>query len=242
MSFSWIIPISIFAGWVVNVVADTVPARRSIQETWYWPFQHIANVFRSPAHSDNAPEAAAEPSRGSTARYTTVWILAIALGGLSVMRAGGLSEAMVLAIYAWFLLGIGVIDIEHRLVLNRMLLPALPVVIIGNLVAGLPTLTSSIIGGIVGFGLFLLIALIKPGSMGMGDVKLAGVIGLATGIPGILVTVLVCIFSGGLAALFILARSRFQRGQTMAYAPYLVLGAWATLYFGTDLWRMYMQL
>lgn len=239
MNFSWIIPISFLAGWIVNVVADTVPERRSLAETWHWPFQSIVRAIRGSSNGATSHETI---SRGTTTRYLVVWVLAIALGYLSVIRSGGPIEAIVLAIYAWFLLGIGVIDVEHRLVLNRMLLPALPIIIIGNLIAGLPSLPSALIGGAVGFGLFLLIALIKPGSMGMGDVKLAGVIGLATGIPGILITVLICIFSGGFAAFFILARSRFQRGQTMAYAPYLVLGAWATLYFGTDLWRMYMQL
>lgn len=224
------------AGWIVNVVADTVPDRRYIGQTWRWPLQSIANAVTSKKDSniDDGP--------ATTTRYLVVWLLAIALGCISVMRSADPAETIVLAIYAWFLLGIGVIDIEHRLVLNRMLLPALPVVIIGNLVAGLPTLASALIGGAVGFVIFLLIALIKPGSMGMGDVKLAGVIGLATGIPGILITILICIFSGGLAALFILIRSRFQRGQTMAYAPYLVIGAWATLYFGADLWHLYMQL
>lgn len=236
MNFTWIIPLSILAGWIVNVMADTVPDRRPFGQTWRWPFQRIVSTFS--AKQDDSTEM----GKASTTRYLTVWFLAIALGCISVVRSDTPTETIVLATYAWFLLGIGVIDIEHRLVLNRMLLPALPVVVLGNLVAGLPTLPSALIGGIVGFGLFLLIALIKPGSMGMGDVKLAGVIGLATGIPGIIVTILICIFSGGLAALFILVRSRFQRGQTMAYAPYLVLGAWATLYFGTDLWHFYMQL
>lgn len=236
MSIGWIILVSICAGWIVNAVADTIPQRRSFAETWLWPLQSVAETIGVQKPSEIGGE------RATTARYLTIWILAIALGYLSAIRSGTPIEAFVLAIYAWFLLGIGIIDIEHRLVLNRMLLPALPVVIIGNLIAGLPTLLSALIGGIVGFGLFLLIALIKPGSMGMGDVKLAGVIGLATGIPGILVTILICIFSGGFAAFFILLRSRFQRGQTMAYAPYLVLGAWTTLYFGTDLWRIYMQL
>jgi len=236
MNLTWIIPLSIFAGWVVNVVADTVPDRHSFTETWRWPFQRIAS--RAKTNQINTIDG----EQTAVTRYLIVWLLAVALGCISFMRADHPTEAIVLATYAWFLLGIGVIDIEHRLVLNRMLLPALPVVILGNLVSGLPTLPSALIGGLIGFGIFLLIALIKPGSMGMGDVKLAGVIGLATGIPGILITILICIFSGGLAALFILIRSRFQRGQTMAYAPYLVLGAWATLYFGTDLWHFYMQL
>lgn len=237
MNIYWIIPISLVAGWLVNTIADTVPERRSIAETWKWPFEQIRHSMSCGANQTTNKTG----ERASTIRYIVVWILAVALGCLSVWRFSDQATAVILSIYSWFLLGIGVIDVEHRLVLNRMLLPALPAVLIGNLALGLPSITAALLGGVLGFGIFLLIALIKPGSMGMGDVKLAGVIGLATGIPGILVTILICIFSGGLAAFFILLRSRFQRGQTMAYAPYLVLGAWATLYFGTDLWHLYMQ-
>lgn len=247
MNIIWIIPISLVAGWLVNVAADTIPERRSFFATWSWSFQQIRAALTGQT-STGVDTATAHAStdrtsidRASTIRYVTVWLLAVALGCLSVWRFSSPLAALILSIYAWFLLGIGVIDVEHRLVLNRMLLPALPAVLIGNLVLGLPSIWGSVAGGLLGFGIFLLIALIKPGSMGMGDVKLAGVIGLATGAPGILITILICIFSGGLAAFFILLRSRFQRGQTMAYAPYLVLGAWASLYFGADLWRIYMQ-
>lgn len=237
MNILWILSFSLVAGWLVNVGADTIPERRSFAVTWKWPFQQIYATLSG--QTNTTVDATTE--RADTVRYTIVWILAIALGCLSAWRFANPVTATVLSIYAWFLLGIGVIDVEHRLVLNRMLLPALPIVLVGNLVLGLPSIPMALIGGVLGFGIFLLIALIKPGSMGMGDVKLAGVIGLATGVPGILITILICIFSGGLAALFILLRSRFQRGQTMAYAPYLVLGAWAALYFGTDLWHIYMQ-
>ena len=64
----------------------------------------------------------------------------------------------------------------------------------------------------------------------MGDVKLAGVIGLTTGLPGAIVAVTVGILAGGVAALAILVLTRFRRGVTMAYAPYLVLGAWVALF------------
>ena len=73
--------------------------------------------------------------------------------------------------------------------------------------------------------------------MGMGDVKLAGVIGLATGFNGVIGALLIGILAGGLAAAVILIRKRTARGQTIAYAPYLVLGAWAALYYGTAIWH-----
>ena len=76
--------------------------------------------------------------------------------------------------------------------------------------------------------------------MGMGDVKLAGLIGLATGLGGVLIALSVGILIGGAAAVILLIYHRFDRQATMAYAPYLVMGAWVALYFGGDLWTMYM--
>ena len=83
-------------------------------------------------------------------------------------------------------------------------------------------------------------ALARPGGMGMGDVKLAGLIGLMTGLDGVILAMTVGILAGGLAALALLASRRFDRKATMAYAPYLALGAWVALYFGADLWRAYL--
>ncbi len=68
----------------------------------------------------------------------------------------------------------------------------------------------------------------------MGDVKLAGLIGLTTGLDGVILAMTVGILAGGLAALALLASRRFDRKATMAYAPYLALGAWVALYFGAD--------
>ena len=46
--------------------------------------------------------------------------------------------------------------------------------------------------------------------------------------------------SSGEDALALMAGRRFDRRATMAYAPYLALGAWIALYFGADLWRAYL--
>ena len=65
----------------------------------------------------------------------------------------------------------------------------------------------------------------------MGDAKLAGLLGLMVGFPGILFALLAGVIAGGLAALILLISGRAKRGQTFAFVPYLVLGAWLTLFF-----------
>jgi prepilin signal peptidase PulO-like enzyme (type II secretory pathway) len=230
--------LGILAGWIVNLLADTIPARRSFWETWRWPFQRLALMSRrvacgshlftsSPCHPVTLSSANHQPP--PTTRYLMVWLAATILGGLAYAQFGWTPKALLVAVEAWFFLTIAVIDLEHRLVLNRMLLTAAPIVLVTNLLSGALTLASAVGGAAVGFGLLLVIALLARGGMGMGDVKLAGIIGLTTGFSGVLFALYIGVFAGGIASLAMLIKNRFRRGQTMAYAPYLVIGAWVVL-------------
>ncbi len=224
---------SLLAGWLVNLCADTLPTRRSVQETWGWPFYSLARCLpRWPTVASHCAQVA--PLRPW--RTLAVWGLALLLGWLAVYRTHSPLASLVLAGQAWFLLAVAVIDLEHRLVLNRMLALALPILLLASWISDGPSLSAALLGATAGFGLFLGLALAWPGGMGMGDVKLAGAIGLMLGIAGLWVALWMAILAGGLAGLVLLIRHHGRRGQTLAYAPYLVLGAWHVLYFGINLW------
>ena len=77
-------------------------------------------------------------------------------------------------------------------------------------------------------GVFL-IALIGRGKLGAGDVKLAGVIGLMLGFPAAISALVIGILLGGAAAMLLLITRRAGRKSSLAYAPYLALGALLTL-------------
>jgi leader peptidase (prepilin peptidase) / N-methyltransferase len=127
-------------------------------------------------------------------------------------------------LYAAFLLAVLVIDLEHRRVLNVMVAPAAVVALLASFLPGGPTPVQALIGGALGFGIFTLLALIGRGAMGLGDVKLAGVIGLMTGYPLVVAALALGILLGGIAAIALLVTRRAGRKGTMAYAPYLALG------------------
>lgn len=227
------------AGWLVNVLADTIPPRLSFHETWRWPFQRLGllSVTATPADP-----ALAAPTRG---RYILVWLAALVLGGFAYARLGVTLQALLVALEAWFFLVVAVIDLEHRLVLNRMIVPAAPVILAANLLLREVSINSLLLGAAAGFGFFLLLALLAPGGMGMGDVKLAGLIGLTIGLSNIVVAIFIAIFIGGIAGAAILIQNRILRrplrGQTMAYAPYLVMGVWVVLFDGIGLLHNYLE-
>ncbi|MBI1293629.1 prepilin peptidase [bacterium] len=141
---------------------------------------------------------------------------------------------------ALFLL-ITVIDIEHRRVPNLVIGPAAGVALIAAMVQSPETLLSAVIGGGIGFGCFLLIGLTRPGAMGGGDIKLAGLIGLVTGAAYTPVALVVGVLAGGIGAAIFLGAKRVQRKGSIAYAPYLCFGAVIALLHGAEIVAWYLR-
>ena len=162
-------------------------------------------------------------------------LIALGLGGLAYHQWGWTLGMLIITLEAWFFLAIAIIDLQHRLVLNRMIGPALPILFVTNLLLGTAKLSLLLLGALVGFCLFLFIALVVPGAMGMGDVKLAGLIGATVGFGDVLIALYVAVILGGLAAVVLLLKNPTQR--KMAYAPYLVLGTWFVLFNGPSLFQ-----
>lgn len=133
-------------------------------------------------------------------------------------------------LYALLLLTVLVIDLEHRRVLNIITYPAAPHVLLLSLAPGLPGPTSALVGGAAGLALFLALALIGRGKLGMGDVKLAALIGLMAGYPAVWTALTLGVILGGAAALLLLVTRRADRRSTIAYAPYLAAGALLALW------------
>ena len=227
--------INLIAGYFVNVVADTMPENRSLRETWWWPVRALSHAFSS------SNGRCADCGHARPLRYICVWLAAMLLGWVTYQRVGFNTEGLVLLVQAWFFLAVAVIDIEHRRVLNKMLIAVLPVLLLSPFVLQKPSIGSALLGALAGFLLFLLLAILWRGAMGMGDVKLAGIVGLATGLSGVFVALFVCVVAGGVAAIIVLVRYKFQRGHTIAYAPYLVLGAWTAMYYGPELLNFYLE-
>jgi len=131
---------------------------------------------------------------------------------------------------SYFLL-IAIIDLKCRLVLNVLVYPAAVVaLLIHSVPPGRDTLIA-LLGGAVGLSPFLLVALLKPGSIGGGDVKLAALIGLIVGFPQVLWALTLGILAGGITALILLLTRRWGPGSYIPYAPFLCLGATISLVY-----------
>ncbi|MDD5039111.1 MAG: A24 family peptidase, partial [Dehalococcoidales bacterium] len=105
---------------------------------------------------------------------------------------------------------------------------------------GVTGIVNSVIGGGIGFFFFLIVLLIYPSGMGAGDVKMAGLIGLATGFPLVFVALFIGIFAGGVTAIGLILFRRKGRKDLIPYGAFLSLGPIITLLWGSDILSWYL--
>ena len=160
------------------------------------------------------------------------WVVANAFASWALLPA--------LLVFTATTLGLALIDLDHQLIPNRVLFPATAVtvalLVLGALVDGVAgDLFRAAAGGLGYFAFLLLVAIVARGGFGMGDVKLAFLLGLMLAFASwgaLLVGVIGSILLGGVASGLLLAFGRKGRKAKFAYGPYLVLGAWVALAWG----------
>ncbi len=163
----------------------------------------------------------------------------------------GLSvEFAVIAFYCYLFIVLMVIDLEHKLILNKITYPAAAVALIisvlipsiGSTDVSLPwsEIANGAIGGATGLVFLLIPALIYRGGMGWGDVKMAALIGLVTGFPLVFVALLMGVILGGLVAGILLLLKIKKRKEAIPFGPFLSLATIATLLWGNDILNWYL--
>ena len=149
------------------------------------------------------------------------------------------------------------IDWEHQLILNKITYPAaiIALIVLGvdSLFPGTgilknynmipqPSILSGLIGGGIAFTFFLIVYLINPRGMGIGDIKLVALIGLVFGIPLSIAALLIGIIIGGVVAVIILALKMKGRKDVIAYGTFLAIGPILMLLWGNPIWHWYQNL
>ena len=101
---------------------------------------------------------------------------------------------------------------------------------------------SRLIAGAAGGGFLLLAALAYPGGMGMGDVKLAGVMGLFLG-SAVAPAIFIALLAGALLGGAILVRRGVQKGRKtkVPFGPFLAFGAVTATFVGADIVHLYVH-
>ena len=231
-------------GSFLNVVAARVPLKRSIVS----PGSACMSCGHELAWYENVPVlsylALRGRCRGCGARigivYPAVELLTALLVAASFLAFGWSGESFVAAFFCATLVTISATDVSHRIVPNVIVLPAAAIVLAAMTVLE-PTAEWAL--GAFGAALFLfLAALAYPKGMGMGDVKLALLLGAMLGR-----TVPVALMLGMFAALvpaavLFVRHGSAARKMAIPFAPFLSLGGIVALFFGDELLDAYLTL
>jgi leader peptidase (prepilin peptidase)/N-methyltransferase len=238
----------------LNVCIDRLPAHQSL----VYPPSHCAACNRRLAAKDLIPVFSYLWLRGRC-RYCGAAIprriLWMELGtavlfGLACWRFEVSIELAVALFYICLFMVLMVIDWEKGLILNKIVFPAIVASIVISAAFSLflpdieivPFIGRAAIGGGIGLVIFLLIVIVSRGGMGWGDVKLAALIGLATGFPLIFIALLIGVVLGGVVAALLLAFKIKKRKEAIPFGPFLAIAAIATLLWGNSILSWYRGL
>ncbi len=227
----------LLVGSFLNVVAWRMPRGESLLT----PGSHCPGCDRPVRPYDNVPVVSWLLLRGRcrdcrapiSARYPLVEALSAVLAVAVVVTSDGLHDLLLGLVLIALLVPIALIDLDHRIIPNRLTaLGSIAALAVGAAtdLSGVP---EQLIAGAAAGGFLLLAALARPGGMGMGDVKLAGMLGLFLG-REVAVALLVALVVGTLVGIGVMARRGVGEGRKTAipFGPFLALGGVVALLAG----------
>jgi leader peptidase (prepilin peptidase)/N-methyltransferase len=188
------------------------------------------------------PEGPPSWAKAPFKRLPAVELVTALLVAACFASFGLTARAFIAAFFLCVLVVLSAIDAERRILPNRIVLPAAAIVL-GAQIAFFPERTLTWVLAAVLASLFLFAALlVYPPGMGMGDVKLALLLGAALG-ESVAVALLAAVLAVSVPAVFLILRDgAAARGSALPFGPYLALGAVVALFFGEPLLDAYVEL
>jgi leader peptidase (prepilin peptidase)/N-methyltransferase len=231
-------------GSFLNVVAARVPLRMSIVA----PASACPHCGAAIAWYDNVPLVSYALLRGRCRscrwaipwKYPAVEAVTAVLVSASLARFGPTLHGLVAVLLCAALVAVTVTDLERRVIPNRIVLPA---AVVG---LGLQTAAARSpeygLAGLAASAFLLCAALAHPGGLGMGDVKLALLLGVALG-RSVGVALMLAFLAALVPAVVLLARhGSAARKMAIPFGPFLALGGVAALFAGHPILRAYLHL
>ncbi|VEF47466.1 prepilin peptidase [Bacillus freudenreichii] len=136
---------------------------------------------------------------------------------------------------------ITVSDITYMLIPNKVLLTFTFIFLFERLIEPLHPWWDSLIGGAVGFGLLLLIAIVSKGAMGGGDIKLFAVLGLALGTKVVLLSFFLATLIGAIAGGIGMMLGTVKKGEAIPFGPFIAAGTLLAYFYHEEILQWYFS-
>jgi leader peptidase (prepilin peptidase) / N-methyltransferase len=237
--------LGLVVGSFLNVVIHRVPLRQSI----VWPGSHCPRCGAAIKPGDNLPLLSYLLLRGRCrycgGRISWRYPAVEALTGILFAAAAyefGLGYALLSAlVLISALISLAGTDLEHRLLPNAIVGPAALVGFALSVLASPERWWLYLLSAGAVAGGLLLLALLYPGGMGMGDVKMGGMLGAFLG-PYAALAVFLGALCGALTGGLLMAAGKLRRRSALPFGVFMAFGGVVTLFVGPELWRLYLEL
>jgi leader peptidase (prepilin peptidase)/N-methyltransferase len=233
-------------GSFLNVVAYRLPRHESLIA----PPSHCPGCGAQLKAYDNVPILSWLLLRGRcracrqpiSPRYPLVEALTAALCVGAVLAHGSAAGIALSILLILLVVPIAVIDLEYRIIPNRITGPGAVLALALGLALDPSGEPARLIAAVAAGGFLLIAALAYPGGMGMGDVKLAGVMGLCLG-AAVAPALFVAMLAGVVVGVAVIARKGTRAGRKTAipFGPFLALGALVGVFAGGQLVDVYVN-
>lgn len=241
----------IMFGSFLNVVIYRLPLEKSIVK----PPSSCPRCGSRIKYYDNIPILSYLLLRGKcrqceakiSSRYPAVEFLAGALSVFAIYHFGLNLKGIETLILSLAFIAIFFIDLDYTIIPDLITLPG---IVIGFAVSFAPgafiNWDQSLIGLLVGGGSFYLVGMIgqfafKKEALGLGDVKFAAMLGAFVGWQNLLLTLVLASFFGSVIGIIVMLVQGKGRKSYIPFGPFLVVGAWISIYFGDSIFRAYLD-
>jgi leader peptidase (prepilin peptidase)/N-methyltransferase len=235
----------LFVGSLLNVVAHRLPRGESLVR----PRSRCPQCGAQLRAVDQIPVVSWLALRGRchccgaaiSARYPLVELATAGLYAAVVATQDDAARMVLGLLLVTALVPITLIDLDHRIIPNRITGPAAIAAVLAIAALDLDFLPEALIAGAAGGGFFLIAALLYPRGMGMGDVKLAGVLGLYLG-RAVAAAILIALVAGVALGAAIVARKGAEGRKTaVPFGPFLALGGMVAFFVGNEIVDAYLD-
>ena len=233
-------------GSFLNVVAHRLPLGESVVR----PRSRCPHCRTAIRALDNVPVLSwillggrcRDCSAAIPARYPLVELGTGVLLACVAVTADDLTSLLLGCALVLLLVPVTLIDLEHRIIPNRLTLIGAVTAVAVVTATDPDALTAHLIAGLAAGGFLLAAALARPGGMGMGDVKLAGVLGLFLG-SAVAPALLVALLTGSIvgAAIIVFKGAAEGRKTAIPFGPFLALGGLAGVFAGELVVDWYLE-
>lgn len=231
-------------GCAINHAANILPTRKTLFQQ---PYCLNCGLPRAPRQwsaltslftkQRACPTCATSPPK--FARTLLVELITPVLFGLLGWWYGLTPYLGLVLIYTTVLILVTVTDLEHRLIFNIIILPAILLAIGAAFVTPGMTWRSALVGGVTAFVIVYLAVLVSRGGLGEGDVTLSTFLGFVMGFPHIVLSLTFGVFLGGFVAFTLLVTRRVTLKTFIPYGPFLTTTGWIMLVWGEQIWSYY---